>query len=72
MIVFYELPSDAAVEGFLLSKIVMEINSKHSVDLLIYVSSGSKISAGSPKAMYYSTDLVLTRKNTECLISIIF
>lgn len=55
----------------LLSKIVMEINSKHSVDLLIYVSSGSKISAGSPKAMY-STDLVLTRKNTECLISIIF
>lgn len=42
--VFYELTRDAAIEGFLFSKIVMEISSKHSLDLLIYVPSGSKIS----------------------------
>lgn len=71
MIVFCELPSDTAIEGFLFSKIVMEISSKHSLDLLIYISSGSKISAGSPNAMD-SSDLVLTRQNTECLISIVF
>lgn len=69
LIVFYELPSDAAVEDFLV--LVMEISSKHFLDLLIYISSGSKISAGSPNAMY-SSDLVLTRKNTDCFISIVF
>lgn len=71
MTVFCALPSDAAIEGFLFSKIVMEISSKDFLDLLIYVSSGSKVSAGSPNAVY-SSDLVLTRKNTECLISIVF
>lgn len=70
LIVFYELPSDAAIEGFLFSKMVMEISSKHFLDFLIYISSGSKISAGSPNAMD-SSDLVLTRKNTDCFISIV-